>query len=70
MKPYVTERIGPKQTDARRPSVVPRPRASGSSPMDGRVFLIDHGGVKLYPDAPSTSEGSREYEHGVGQIQH
>jgi hypothetical protein len=24
MKLYVTERIGPKQTDARRPSVVPR----------------------------------------------
>jgi 23S rRNA A2030 N6-methylase RlmJ len=38
--------------------------------MDRPVFLIDHGGVKLYPDAPSTSEGSREYEHGVGQIQH
>jgi hypothetical protein len=38
--------------------------------MDRPVFLIDHGGVKLYPDAPFTSEGSREYEHGVGQIQH
>jgi hypothetical protein len=33
--------------------------------MDRPVFLIDHGGVKLYPDAPCTSEGSREYEHGV-----
>src|SRR5882762_6433852 len=43
MKLYVTERIGPKQTDARRPSVVPRcpDRASGSSPMDRPVFLID-----------------------------
>jgi predicted transglutaminase-like cysteine proteinase len=34
------------------------------------LFLIDHGGVKLYPDAPSTSEGSRGYERGVGQIRH
>ena len=34
------------------------------------VFLIDHDGVKLYPDAPSTSAGSHGYERGVGQIFH
>jgi predicted transglutaminase-like cysteine proteinase len=34
------------------------------------VFLIDHDGVKLYPDAPSTSAGSHGYERGVGQILH
>jgi predicted transglutaminase-like cysteine proteinase len=34
------------------------------------VFLIDHDVVKLYPDASSTSEGSRGYQRGVGQIQH
>jgi predicted transglutaminase-like cysteine proteinase len=31
-------------------------------------FLIDHDGVKRYALAPSTSEGSREYERGLGQI--
>jgi predicted transglutaminase-like cysteine proteinase len=34
------------------------------------VFLIDHDGVKLYPDAASTSAGSHGYERGVGQILH
>jgi predicted transglutaminase-like cysteine proteinase len=34
------------------------------------VFLIDHDEVKLYPDAASTSAGSRGYERGVGQILH
>ncbi len=34
------------------------------------VFLIDHDGVKLYPDAPSTSEGSRGYERAISQILH
>jgi predicted transglutaminase-like cysteine proteinase len=34
------------------------------------VFLIDHDGVKLYPDAVSTSAGSHGYERGVGQILH
>ena len=32
------------------------------------VFLIDHDGVSRYPDAPSTSEGSRGYQRAVGQI--
>src|SRR5713226_8067318 len=32
------------------------------------VFLIDHDGVSRYPDAPSTSEGSRDHERAVGQI--
>jgi predicted transglutaminase-like cysteine proteinase len=34
------------------------------------VFLIGHGSIKLYPDAPSASEESREYKRGIGQIQH
>jgi hypothetical protein len=32
------------------------------------VFLIDHDGVKRYPDAPSAPEGSRGYQRAVGQI--
>jgi len=32
------------------------------------VFLIDQNGVNRYPDAPSTSEGSRGYQRAVGQI--
>jgi predicted transglutaminase-like cysteine proteinase len=34
------------------------------------AFLIDHDGVKLYPDTPSTSEGSRGYERAISQILH
>jgi predicted transglutaminase-like cysteine proteinase len=34
------------------------------------VFLIGHGGIKLYPDTPSAFEESREYKRGVGQIRH
>lgn len=32
------------------------------------VFLVDRDGVKLYSDAPSTSEASRGYERAIGQI--
>jgi predicted transglutaminase-like cysteine proteinase len=34
------------------------------------LFLIDHSGVKLYFDAPSTPKGSHGYERAVGQIPH
>jgi len=34
------------------------------------IFLIDHNGVKRYSGASSTSEGTRGYERGVGQILH
>jgi predicted transglutaminase-like cysteine proteinase len=32
------------------------------------VFLVDRDGVKLYSDAPTTSEASRGYERAIGQI--
>lgn len=32
------------------------------------VFLINHDGVKIYPDAPYPSAESHGYERGVGQI--
>jgi predicted transglutaminase-like cysteine proteinase len=32
------------------------------------VFLVDRDGVKLYTDAPTTSEASRGYERAIGQI--
>jgi predicted transglutaminase-like cysteine proteinase len=34
------------------------------------VFLIGHGGIKRYLDAPSTSEETHQYDRGAGQIQH
>jgi predicted transglutaminase-like cysteine proteinase len=32
------------------------------------VFLVDRDGVKLYSDAPATSEASRGHERAIGQI--
>ena len=32
------------------------------------IFLVDHDGVKVYSDAPSTFEASRGHERAIGQI--